>query len=255
MDNELRESVEKTIKDCLRKKFSHYKPKDNYMPFHHKLLGRDRYALYSFIHSLNTTFGSSVFEPVAVSLARGRFAKAECQYVVGDELYSDCRDVIENIMSDLQTAKATPDKSVELQLLRQSLSGEKRKSKPTRVDLYLVDNDGVEWLFDMKSPKPNVGEFKGFKRTILEWSAVAMTTNSNVDVRALVAFTYNPFYPEHFQSWQMRGVLELDDVLIEKEFWDFLGGEGSYEELLDCFERVGIEMRDEIDDYFKRFNV
>jgi hypothetical protein len=32
-------------------------------------------------------------------------------------------------------------------------------------------------------------------------------------------------------------------------FWDFLGGEGAYKELLDCFERVGIELRDEIDEY------
>jgi type II restriction enzyme len=27
-----------------------------------------------------------------------------------------------------------------------------------------------------------------------------------------------------------------------------------YKDLLDCFERVGIELRDEIDTYFRRFN-
>ncbi len=32
------------------------------MPFHTRLLGTDRLALYSFIHSLNTNFGTSVFE-------------------------------------------------------------------------------------------------------------------------------------------------------------------------------------------------
>jgi type II restriction enzyme len=32
------------------------------------------------------------------------------------------------------------------------------------------------------------------------------------------------------------------------------GGKGAYNELLDCFERVGIELRDEIDDYFKKYN-
>ena len=37
------------------------------------------------------------------------------------------------------------------------------------------------------------------------------------------------------------------------EFWDFLGGEGAYHDLLDCFERVGIELRPEIDQYFERF--
>lgn len=37
------------------------------------------------------------------------------------------------------------------------------------------------------------------------------------------------------------------------EFWNFLGGEGAYQDLLDCFERVGIELRTEIDQYFERF--
>jgi hypothetical protein len=32
-----------------------------------------------------------------------------------------------------------------------------------------------------------------------------------------------------------------------------LGGDGAYEELLECFEKVGIEMREEIDNYFKKF--
>jgi type II restriction enzyme len=52
----------------------------------------------------------------------------------------------------------------------------------------------------------------------------------------------------------MRGMLDLDKELkVGKEFWDFIGGEGAYESLLDCFEKVGIEMREEIDNYFKKF--
>ncbi len=82
-----------------------------------------------------------------------------------------------------------------------------------------------------------------------------MTEKTDVDVHALIAITYNPNFPEPYKSWQMRGMLDLDEVLVEKEFWDFLGGEGSYEELLECFERAGIAMRDEIDEYFKKFNV
>ena len=46
------------IKTCLRNKFQHYKPESSNMPFHYRLLGKDRMALYSFIHSLNTSFGN-----------------------------------------------------------------------------------------------------------------------------------------------------------------------------------------------------
>ena len=50
-------------------------------------------------------------------------------------------------------------------------------------------------------------------------------------------------------------MLDLDNELkVGNEFWDFLGGCGTYQDLLDCFERVGIELRDEIDAYFANFN-
>ena len=44
------------------------------------------------------------------------------------------------------------------------------------------------------------------------------------------------------------------DIVKVDEFWDFLGGKTTYKDLLDCFERVGIELRYEIDAYFTRFD-
>ena len=52
----------------------------------------------------------------------------------------------------------------------------------------------------------------------------------------------------------MRGMLDLDKELkVAHEFWDFIGGKGAYQDLLGCFERVGIELRSEIDQYFAKF--
>lgn len=54
----------------------------------------------------------------------------------------------------------------------------------------------------------------------------------------------------------MRGMLDLPNELkVAEEFWDFLGGVGAYNDLLDIFERVGIELRSEIDEYFAKFNL
>jgi type II restriction enzyme len=68
-----KEQITETIKICLRDKFQNYRPKTDYMPFHFRLLGKDRMALFSFIQSLNTTFGISIYEPVAKELAKGYF--------------------------------------------------------------------------------------------------------------------------------------------------------------------------------------
>ncbi len=54
--------IENVLRTALRNKFLKYKPEPAAMPFHTRLLGTDRLALYSFIHSLNTNFGTSVFE-------------------------------------------------------------------------------------------------------------------------------------------------------------------------------------------------
>ncbi len=53
----------------------------------------------------------------------------------------------------------------------------------------------------------------------------------------------------------MAGMLDLDNELkVAEEFWDFLGGKGAYEDLLGCFERVGIDLKNKIDNYFLKFN-
>lgn len=50
-------------------------------------------------------------------------------------------------------------------------------------------------------------------------------------------------------------MLDLEHELkVAEEFWDFLGGQGAYNDLLDIFERIGLELRPEIDNYFARYN-
>ena len=51
----------------------------------------------------------------------------------------------------------------------------------------------------------------------------------------------------------MFGFDETDGLKVADEFWDFLGGDGVYQDLLDCFEKVGIELRPEIERYFEKF--
>ena len=84
------------------------------MPFHYRLLEKDRMALYSFIQSLNTTFGTSIFEPVAETLAKTRFAKAQSQYVVGNEISEDAQNEIQRIMNNLTTGDTDPNKREEI---------------------------------------------------------------------------------------------------------------------------------------------
>jgi Type II restriction endonuclease, TdeIII len=159
-------------------------------------------------------------------------------------------------MTDLTTAKGIPDKLVEIAKIRTVCQqGTMIKVKPTKVDILLESQKGELFLFDIKTAKPNAGNFKEFKRTLLEWIATVLATNPSAKVNSLIAIPYNPYAPQPYNRWTMRGMLDLPNELkVAEEFWDFLGGPGAYLALLDIFERVGIELRPEIDAYFKRFS-
>lgn len=124
LNNKQKADIEQVIAKCLLNKFKNYTPKNNDMPFHWRLLGKDRMALYSFMQSLLTTFGSSIFEPVAAELAKSKFYKVATQYAVGTEIFSDCQNSIQEIMNNL-TRTGKPNKNKELEILQKNLSGKR----------------------------------------------------------------------------------------------------------------------------------
>ncbi|HHU47504.1 MAG TPA: TdeIII family type II restriction endonuclease [Bacteroidales bacterium] len=247
--------VEEVLKNSLRNKFQNYNPEPSSMPFHTRLLGKDRMALFSFIHSLNTNFGTTIFEPVALALARTTFKEAKTQSVAGSQISEAAQRVIQDIMDGLTAANYEPNKPEEVEAIRKVAQvGNMRKVKPTKVDVWLHGYDEQIYLIDIKTAKPNKGGFKEFKRTLLEWTACVLAENPEAKINTLIAIPYNPYEPKPYSRWTMKGMLDLKaELKVAEEFWDFLGGEGSYLQLLDIFERIGIELRPEIDNYFARY--
>ncbi len=251
------QSIENIIEDSLRNKLENHNPEPAVMPFHTRLLGKDRLALYSFIHSLNTNFGTSIFEPVAVELASSshQFKFVKRHIKSGSSISKQAQDQIQEIMNGLSAANLKPNKHTEIEVIRKVCqSGEIRQIKPITVDLYLEKKNGEIYLIDLKTAKPNKGNFQEFKRTLLEWVAVVLCANPKAKINTLIAIPYNPYEPKPYARWTMAGMLDLENELkVAKEFWDFLGGGKTYDSLLDCFEKVGIRMKDEINNCFEKF--
>jgi len=254
LSNAQKDYIQEVIIDSLRRKFQNYSPESNNMPFHYRLLGKDRMALFSFIQSLNTTFGTSIFEPAAVALAKNNFKKVESQYIVGNQIFNDCQHKIQEIINNL-TVNPKPNKIQEIDSLKNSLQGSINTLKPAKVDLFVETSSGEQYLFDLKTVKPNKGDFQKFKQTLLEWAGIAITANKNINIHTLISIPYNPYEPQPYQRWTMAGMLDLKhELMVAEEFWDFLGGKSAYIELLDCFEKAGVILRPEIDEYFYKFN-
>jgi len=247
--------IKNLLQTTLRKKFADYKPKSGNMPFHTRLLGKDRMALFSFIQSLNTVFGTTIYEPVAVELASSRFRKVEKQMKVGDKISERAHEEIQNIIDSLTTAESEPNKIEEIERVRRVCqAGRMANVKLTLVDLYLEAVNGEIFLFDLKTVKPNAGNGREFKRTLLEWVAAILAQNPHAKITSALALPYNPDHPNPYNRWTLRGMLDVKhELFVAEEFWDFLGGQGAYEELLNTFEYVGKELRPEIDKAFAKY--
>ncbi len=257
LSKDQRDQIANLLKEQIRRKLSDHSPESNNMPFHVRLLGQDRLALFSFIQSINTTLGTSVFEQVAALVASPHFKRAINQYKGFNNTISDkAQSVIQHIIDDLRAARAKPDKPAEItKILQVARTGVLKKVKRPRIDLFLEAKDGVEYYFDLKTAKPNLDEIVSFKRKMLEWVAIRGAIDPTPKIYTGLAIPYNPYKPQPYDRWTFQGVFDLPhEIKVAEEFWDFLGGQNTYEELLQIFEDVGIELRPEIDAKFATFN-
>jgi hypothetical protein len=120
---------------------------------------------------------------------------------------------------------------------------------------FLESSNGDEYYIELKTVKPNKGDFKDFKKTLLDWVAIRGKANPTAKIHTLLAFAYNPNDPKPYDWMTSAKMLDgKNDLLVAKDFWDFLGGDNTYEDLLDVFEQVGIALRPEIDAKFAKWS-
>jgi predicted nucleotidyltransferase len=247
--------IAELITNTVREKLRDYRPETIYMPFHHLLLGKDRYAMFSFIQSLNTTFGLSIWEQVAVILAKGAKRYGERQYKLLGEIDNETEKLINELYYKLRKGEIATNKINEIEIIRNKIKrGEAKKDPDSIVDLFVRVND-EENYFDITSAKPNMKEFVALKLKLLRWTALRLSQDKEVKVYTRIAIPYNPYHPEPYERWTLKGLYDLEkgEILVGEEFWNFVAGDNIYEELLSVFQKVGIELRCEIDDKFAEF--
>ncbi len=237
----------------IREKLAEYNPETSSMPFHFRLLGKDRMALFSFIQSVNTILGTSIFEKVGQLIAKPLFQEAKDRYDLEGFISSEAVLKIDSIMRELRSASRKPNKKLETkEVLLVAQKGKLGQKLKKRVDLFVVRKDRTESYFEIKTAKPNINEFTGIKKQLLDWIAMKGSVNPDVKIKTFVAIPYNPYEPRPYERWTLQGLFDLsEEVLVGQEFWDLLGGSNTYEDLLRVFEEVGIELREEIDKKIK----
>jgi type II restriction enzyme len=252
LTQELKTEIKKIIKNAIIKKINEYKLIGDIKPFHEKLFSKDKIREASFFHSCSTTIGVTLFQNIAYLIAKNNknFKRVEKEFEVKGNLSDQVKSLIEDIIFDLGRKQDDPKKRVpnikdEIKEVL-SVSGHGNKSSQI-ADLFLVDLKDNEIYIEIKTTKPNKGESEKIKRTLLKIVALR-----NKPVKVLCGIPYNPYEPEKF-AWPLPlNYLKIgEDLLIGKEFWNFLGGDGTYEELLNVFEETGKELKEKIENKFR----
>jgi len=243
----LTESQEAKIKSILREKLigklEEYKEaNDMNKPFYFKLFSKKNVYLGSLLHSTYTWFGSQ-WEYLAEIVAEDNYDIIERRKTISGNVSDQQRIFIDNILDDLDYKDISPNIDVEKKEILKNSSPASNTSDSQQIDLYLKKGEN-EYFFEIKSAKPNKNEVKAAKRDLLK--TVAMKGNVNV----FLAIPYNPYFDEEYNRWTVKKfVKENEELLVGDSFWNYLGGEGTYLNMLEVFEDIGDEIREKLNDF------
>lgn len=251
----LKKEIYDFLKDKVLKKIDEYNlsDEDSSKPFQYALFTKKGYLAKGFIHGCETALGNW-HETIAKIIALENFAKAkklQGENKLKGKITREAQRKFENILSDLDSVIREPNHKKEADEIYQASQQEDIiENRIQTVDLYLETKNGDELYFEIKGPKPNKNEMRAAKRDLLEIFAMRATEGKKVKI--YLGMYYNPYYPKEYQRWTCLKFFDKgNDFLIGKDFWDFLGRTGAYEELIEIYEKVGEEIRPVLEEKFR----
>lgn len=248
LSTEQREKIKVLLQKKIDNKLKKYGRETSAMPFLARLIqDNEKIAAYSFIHSLATTLGMSIYEEVSVIICESSCQETFRNYGVGGVISRSQKAVINRIITELRNKERTANikKEIEEVLEVSPQMGTFQKSGNI-ADLYFL-RENVEYYFEIKTVKPNIDIFEKSKTKLLEWAA-----RRRKIIKVFLAFPYNPYHPESYSRFTEVGMMDHpNDFLIGDEYWDFIGGSNTFNPLLEVFDEVGKEFKQKLIDKFR----
>ncbi len=188
-----------------------------------------------------TPFGKA-WENLAEVVAKEGLGRCEKGYTIFGNIKQGRLRRISEILSRLEHPESgqksiKPNWDEELSYI---LKG-KGKDIPVQVvcDLYIEDEYNKKYAFELKAPLPNSDQTKVSKEKLLKLYCM----NPSLIDEAYFALPYNPYKVKENYAWSFPqrwfNMNEDKVVLIGNEFWDKIGGEGTYHSLIDAVNEIG----------------
>jgi hypothetical protein len=198
-----------------------------------------------------TPFGTA-WEELAVAAASQCLGFGAAGYEINGAVKEGRLNRIAEVLNSLEhrqkgKPRVKPDWDKELAYV---LAG-KGELIPVKVicDVYTEDrrtSSLKRYAFELKAPMPNSDQTKVSKEKILKLRCMSP---SLVD-GAFYALPYNPYGTRDKYAWsppsRWLNMKEDEVVLIGDEFWEKIGGKGTYQAFIDAVNNIGKEYRERI---------
>jgi hypothetical protein len=238
MSNSTEETIRKLLVDIIKNTLKRTKQnliKDK-KPFHKALLDEEVIKLSSFERSFSTSFGQKYVEAISKLIVEETAGMVERGRKTQVSVYQGASDQIDLILGDLKSNKTKPDWNRELSEIKAHNKG-RTILRGVISDLWFERND-KQHFFSIKTVQPNLDQTSIAKRDMLLLKA------HDPEFEVFFGLYYNPTgeqQNEYSISLPNKYFNMKSDkcVLIGIDYWDFLGGTGTYSRLLELFNEIG----------------
>ena len=257
---EMKEAIQSVIKTMMERIMNKVLVQDPFLTEEHRakrplyaaLVPDEIFKGSHFERRFVTPFGNA-WEKLAIVAANQGLGFGESGKEIRGTINAERLRRIQEVLDKLEhpekgTDRTRPDWEKELQYV---LAGESERILPTTVicDVYVEDrreSTVKKYAFELKAPLPNSDQTKVSKEKILKLYGMDPV---QVD-GAFYALPYNPYGTRENYNWAFPARwfnMKADPVvLIGNEFWEKIGGLGTYQAFIEAVNEIGKEYKDRI---------
>lgn len=247
MDELYKAQIVSEFIDCISRTISRLENEETNRPFHRALLSEKALFWSRFERSFSTSFGQRAIEKISAIAVRSAGATQVTNQKTTEVGLTQVQNNAINAHIESLRGNNAPPPRWELDFARVNIPRVDERIDQSRVisDLWWV-KDGINHYMSIKTVKPNIDQTAEAKRDLLKLKV------NDPNCRVFFGLYYNPYGESRADySWSPpKKIFDLQNdevILIGKDYWDTLGGNGFYEELLEIAEECGERTRAQID--------
>lgn len=210
------------------------------------IIPRER-KIRSIVGGLETSLGTTLWEPLAKNLARlNGFEVVNNNLQMPAIMPANLQNTLQIITEGRLSRNATfnsvycHDRIREIcqTFLHNPINNFVNAPTGYGVDIWLRKNN-INYFFDTKTVQSNVGSYSRYFAQVLNWYVYFYSQFPTQNAQARIVFPYNPYGDKNFWSkaqgkgWPLEA---SNEAWVENEFWDFCSGvEKSYQIIHSAF--------------------